>query len=72
MPSFSEVEDENNPKNTIIKYAQKLHEKTGRNVIIYYSGWLTIDDGSSINSKDKNRFMSIIKDLDINQKSRFL
>lgn len=45
MPSFSEIEQENNPKNTMIKYARKLHEKTGRNVIVYYSGWLTVDEG---------------------------
>ena len=52
-------------KNTIIKYAQKLHEKTGRNVIIYYSGWLTVDnDEISIDDMDKNGFMSVIKDLD--------
>lgn len=65
MPSFSEIEDENNPKTTIIKYARKLHEKTGRNVIIYYSGWLISDnEESSIDSMDKNGFMSVVKDLD--------
>lgn len=64
MPSFNEIESENNPKNTIIKYARKLHEKTGRNVIIYYSGWLTVDEEISIDDLDKNGFMSVIKDLD--------
>lgn len=65
MPSFDEIENENNPKNTIIKYTRKLYEKTGRNVIVYYSGWLTIEDEkTSIDSFDKNGFMSVIKDLD--------
>ena len=65
MPSFKEIEEENNPKNTIIKYAKELHEETGRNVIIYYSGWLTIDSEEiSIDSMDKNAFMGVIKDLD--------
>ena len=65
MPSFMEIENENDPKTTIIKYAQQLHEITGKNVIIYYSGWLTVDDDEvSIEPIDKNAFMSIIKDLD--------
>jgi hypothetical protein len=65
MPSFSEIEQENNPKNTIVKYARKLHEKTGRNVIAYYSGWLTVDaDETSIDAVDKNAFMSLIRNLD--------
>lgn len=37
MPSFKEIKEEINPKNTILKYTEKLHEKTGRNIIIYYS-----------------------------------
>ena len=44
---------------------QKLHQKTGRNTIAYYSGWLNVDNEEvSINSIDKNGFMNIIKDLD--------
>ena len=65
MVSYRKIENENNPKTTIIKYAQQLHEITGRNVIIYYSGWLIVDDDEvSIDPIDKNAFMSIIKDLD--------
>lgn len=65
MPSFNEIEEENNPKNTVIKYAKELYEETGRNVIIYYSSWLTIDsEETSIDSMDKNAFMGVIKDLD--------
>ncbi|HEV2860368.1 MAG TPA: hypothetical protein VGX48_05120 [Pyrinomonadaceae bacterium] len=53
------------------KYLAKLHEVTGRNVIVYYSGWLhksaiealgyvslAIEDG------DKNGFMATIHELD--------
>ncbi|WP_298523539.1 S49 family peptidase [uncultured Methanobrevibacter sp.] len=65
MATYIEIKNENDPKTTIIKYAQELHEKTGRNVIVYYSGWLTVDDyESSIDSMDKNVFMTIIKGLD--------
>lgn len=65
MTLFEKIEQENNPKNTIIKYAKKLSEKTGRNAVIYYSGWLTVDEGEiSIDSMDKNGFMEILKDLD--------
>ncbi len=65
MASYAEIEKENNPKTTIIKYAGELHEKTGRNVIIYYSGWLTIDDEKNyINPLDKIGMMNMIKDLD--------
>lgn len=54
MATYIEIKNENNPKTTIIKYAQELHEKTGRNVIVYYSGWLTVDDyESSIDSMIK-------------------
>ena len=39
--------------------------KTGRNVIIYYSGWLNEDNEEvSIKSVDKNAFISIITELD--------
>ena len=47
------------------KYLKKLHEKTGRNVISYYSGWLqrpNID--STINDNDKNGFMTAIYGMD--------
>ena len=68
MPSFKEIEEENNPKNTIIKYAKELYEETGRNVIIYYSGWLTSENEETyIDDFDKNGFMVVIKDLDKNK-----
>lgn len=49
----------------------KLHEVTGRNVIVYYSGWLQKPDlakygisGFDINDADKNGFMATIHGLD--------
>ena len=48
------------------KYLKKLHEKTGRNIIIYYSGWLQKPGlpGVEVNDNDKNGFMTVIHDLD--------
>lgn len=48
------------------KYLKELHEMTGRNVIVYYSGWLQKPNvvGTSINDNDKNGLMTTIKGLD--------
>ncbi|GAB4356393.1 MAG: S49 family peptidase [Gammaproteobacteria bacterium] len=45
---------------------KRLHELTGRNVIIYYSGWLQKPDilGTQVNDADKNGFMTVIHRLD--------
>ncbi len=45
------------------KYLEQLAEKTERNVLAYYSGWLQKDDYRldgqvSINDEDKNGFMA--------------
>ncbi|HEV2328459.1 MAG TPA: S49 family peptidase [Verrucomicrobiae bacterium] len=47
-------------------YLGKLHEKTGRNVIGYYSGFLSKPNtlGTEINDEDKNGFMMAIDGLD--------
>lgn len=58
MPSFNEIESENNPKNTIIRYARKLLKNRKK----CYHILLTVDE--EIDDLDKNGFMSIIKDLD--------
>lgn len=49
-------------------YLKKLHEKTGRNVIVYYSGWLQKPglQGTELNDSDKNGFMNAIHGLDRN------
>jgi hypothetical protein len=48
------------------KYLSELHKLTGRNIIVYYSGWLQKRglDGVDINDADKNGFMTVIHDLD--------
>lgn len=48
------------------KYLKNLFELTGRNVIIYYSGWLQKPNisGIELNDSDKNGFMNCIHNLD--------
>jgi len=48
------------------KYLRQLHEKTRRNVIIYYSGWLQKRnlEGLEVNDADKNGFMTVVHQLD--------
>ncbi len=45
---------------------RRLQELTGRNVIIYYSGWLQKPEivGAQVNDADKNGFMTVIHKLD--------
>ena len=47
-------------------YLNQLHELTGRNVIAYYSGFLSKPNvhGTQINDEDKNGFMTTIHSLD--------
>ena len=52
------------------KYLKMLSEHTGRNTIIYYSGWLQktgLNSGIEINDSDKNGFMTTIDELDRNK-----
>ena len=48
------------------RYLKELHELTGRNVIIYYSGWLQKRnlEGVEVNDADKNGFMTVVHGLD--------
>ena len=48
------------------RYLKKVFKLTGRNVIIYYSGWLQKENiaGIEINDEDKNGFMTVIHELD--------
>ncbi|WP_370053677.1 hypothetical protein [Neptunomonas sp.] len=78
MPSWNEVLAEistaassqnENPLDVVRrKYIKNLHEKTGRNIICYYSGWLQkpSSNKSSINDDDKNGLMATIHGLDRN------
>jgi len=71
MPNWNEILDEIKASGSTYdiirrKYLEKLHELTGRNVIIYYSGWLQKQgmSGLGINDNDKNGFMATIHGLD--------
>lgn len=53
------------------KYLEELHDVTGRNVIVYYSGWLEKPEllrqgvaGFNLYDADKNGFMTTIHGLD--------
>jgi len=48
------------------KYLKQLHRHTERNIIAYYSGWLSKPgiQGSEINDEDKNGFMMAVNMLD--------
>ncbi|MDD7102554.1 MAG: ATP-dependent Clp protease proteolytic subunit [Candidatus Faecenecus gallistercoris] len=48
------------------KYIKRLSALTGRNVICYYSGFLTVNDSPdvSINDRDMNGFMTVIHGMD--------
>lgn len=48
------------------KYLGLLQQKTGRNIIAYYSGWLSkpMVGGVEINDEDKNGFMMAVHKLD--------
>ena len=53
------------------KYLRELHDLTGRNVIVYYSGWLQKNallnrgvTGFEVNDADKNGFMTTVHTLD--------
>lgn len=75
MPSWSEVLNEIQAAGTTHdlirrKYLAALHDLTGRNVILYYSGWLEKDflrrqgvTGFEVNDSDKNGFMATIHDM---------
>ncbi|MBC8181912.1 S49 family peptidase [candidate division KSB1 bacterium] len=48
------------------KYLSELYKITGRNTIIYYSGWLQKPGlrGTEVNDGDKNGFMTVINKMD--------
>ena len=70
MPNWKEILDETNAVGSthdIVRrrYLQKLHNLTGRNVIVHYSGWLQKPgmQGVEVNDADKNGFMTVIHNL---------
>lgn len=74
MPTFTEILNEANATGSgadVVrrKYIRQLHELTGRNVIVYYSGWLQkpmpeIIGFLQVNDNDKNGLMAAIHQLD--------
>lgn len=77
MPSFNdiqnEIREETTPQTTHDtvrrKYLRKMSDKTGRNTVLYYSGWLqkpaeSIMRMMSINDDDKNGFVNALSGLD--------
>ncbi|GAG27518.1 unnamed protein product, partial [marine sediment metagenome] len=49
------------------RYLKRLYKQTGRNIVVYYSGWLQKDElyrhgflGFSLDDADKNGFMTTI------------
>lgn len=72
MPNWGEVLDKikssntTNPLDTIRRhYLNIMHEYTGRNIIAYYSGFLSKPKANaSIDDSDKNAFMQAVHGLD--------
>jgi hypothetical protein len=71
MPNWNEILDEirvSGSTHDIVrrKYLKRLQKITGRNVIIYYSGWLQKPgaNGVHVNDADKNGFMTVTHKLD--------
>lgn len=74
MASWTELVDEVSNVGTTLdltrkKYIKKLSNVTGRNTIVYYSGWLQKSqplqsDTFVVNDSDKNAFMAVIYKLD--------
>ena len=71
MPNWHEINEElkqsGSPFDIVRrKYLKELSDKTGRNVIIYYSGWLQKQNinGLQVNDADKNGLMTVIHKLD--------
>jgi hypothetical protein len=71
MPNWNDLLDEIKESGSTYdiirrKYLKQLHGVTGRNVVIYYSGWLqkSVPGAAGINDDDKVGFMTTIHGLD--------
>lgn len=62
MPSTVEIQAEadGGAKKTLSKYMDAFMKRTGRNLIVYYSGFLFADGKTSIDEDDMNGFMAAI------------
>lgn len=71
MPNWHEIGEELKQAGSTFdvirrRYLKNLSLKTGRNVILYYSGWLQKSniEGLQVNDADKNGLMTVIHKLD--------
>src|ERR1700733_5799982 len=78
MPNWNEILEETSREtqtnllnaqaslDIVRRYLKKLFERTNRNVIAYYSGFLSKPnlEGIEINDEDKNGFMTAVHRLD--------
>lgn len=71
MPDWNQLLDEIRASGSMYdmvrrRYLSKINELTGRNVIVYSSGWLQKGSfpGMEINDDDKNGFMTVIHQMD--------
>jgi ClpP class serine protease len=71
MPSWNELLNDLRTKGSTQDIIRRqalnsLHEVTGRNVVIYYSGWLQkpMAPGLHVSDADKNGFMAVVYGLD--------
>lgn len=69
MPSLFDILKEDGTPSTIKRYVSELSNKSNRNVIAYYSGWLSSSGNWAvdINDMDKNGFMSMCHGLDLSK-----
>ena len=68
MPDWNQILNEIKEAGSVYdivrrNYLKRLYDLTGRNVIIYYSGWLQKRnlEGVEVNDADKNGFMTVIQ-----------
>ena len=68
MPNLLEIASEIHPgyNSVRLRYLEALHKVTGRNIIVYYSGWLQKPDapGTELNDMDMHGFMAVINGLE--------
>ena len=71
MPNWNQLLDEIRASGSMYdvirrRYLREIHKITGRNVIIYYSGWLQKGGttGVEISDEDKNGLMTVIHEMD--------
>lgn len=69
MPSLFDIQKEDNTSTLVKKYVQKYGERTNRNVIGYYSGWLSSSQNLAFGIDDlvKNGFMAMCANLNFDK-----